>query len=95
MIFIPIPASSPLALVFIVPRLSAVSHTEFDLSVRHEPNCGCGADGGVPARHILVSACARDVARPMPLSERALSVLRAVFVFDNSFPPPKAREWAR
>lgn len=72
MIFIHIPASSPLALVFIVPRLSAVSHTEFDLSVRREPNCGCGVDGGVPARHILVSACARDVARPMPLAERAL-----------------------
>lgn len=34
--FIPIPASSLLTLVFIVPRLSAVSHTEFDLSVQRK-----------------------------------------------------------
>lgn len=34
--FISIPASSLLTLVFIVPRLSAVSHTEFDLSVQHK-----------------------------------------------------------
>lgn len=40
--------------MFIVQCSSVVSHTKSDLSVQCQAKCGCGAGGGVPAKHVVL-----------------------------------------